>query len=138
MSDAPKVYTEREYQLGRRKAFEDGATCWVGEARGRASHMLPAVTMYEVRADAERKFPLPKVERPREVTDPNDRTRWRFVNGEFETFNSIGDCWHPCRTGMTYWLPTPERVEMWAALLASPTETIEDVGESRSVAGDPR
>ena len=75
------------------------------------------------------RFPLSKVERPRVLEDPNDRTRWRFVNGAYETFNSISEDWSPCDVGLTYWLPTKARVEMWASLLTSPTELVEDPGE---------
>lgn len=131
-----KRYTERDLILAKREAFEEGATrVWTAFAREtdacphgwRGSNVLAAEA-----------YPLPKSTRPRVMSDPNSLNgrEWRCVGRQFETrvressrlaewhlvdwseYNRGAFVEHPLA-------PTPERVAMWADLLANPTEEVD-------------
>lgn len=129
MSD-DKRYTEREVILRERRAFTDGAYCWMhGEARlmGRSVHSS------DVLNDAVHKFPLPKITRPRVVVDSRwSRREFRVVDGQMQT-RDPGEQWHclenPNVNARSAGLPIvidAVRVALWADLIANPTEEIED------------
>lgn len=102
--------------MAQREAFVKGAeyahnTQWCTNA---ASPEVMAIRTYE----------MPKVKRPRVVADPEQKHRqWRVANGSegprLEV--SSGSGWY----GAHEWLPIPERVRVWADLLANPTEVVD-------------
>jgi hypothetical protein len=78
-------------------------------------------------------FPMPKVKRPRVVRDPMPgyTQGWRCVGGqiEYNPYPKLADHWQSlmhddalngCR------LPTVERIKVWADLLATPDELVDD------------
>jgi hypothetical protein len=76
------------------------------------------------------KFPLPKVTRARVVKDSyNDKRECRLVDGEFETRVWPSRDWVKANKwngdGQHAVAPTPERCKVWASLVESPTEEVE-------------
>lgn len=68
---------------------------------------------------AEHLYPAPQ--RPRVVGDPVDGDLvWRVHNGVLQY--GYGAAWN----GLESFTVTPERVQLWADLLANPTEVVED------------
>jgi hypothetical protein len=116
--------TEREAVLRERKAFREGALAAVNE---------PPQWHHQIDTAAARRYPLPRVQRPRVVRDPHDdyEQEWRVVNGRLEFRPPYGQ-WGEAhkRTDAIYdgscLFPTPERIRMWADLLTNPTEQVED------------
>lgn len=113
MSESPRMYSEREVVLREREAYKVGAY----------RHATESVATDAIIADAVRRYPLPS--RPRVVPDPHGQGEWRVVDGKLCARNATitHSAWAPWCA-----FPTPERVEMWAALLASPTEEVPDEG----------
>lgn len=96
----------------------------------------------DCRKVAASRYPLPKITRPRVVLDPhNHEPQWGkprewMCSGGVLYSRTIGcrgatEFEFPWTTGAQV-PPTAKRVEMWAALLASPTETVEDDGSASS------
>lgn len=116
MSDEKK-YTERERIAFMREAFTEG----------RLIPYLP--TRERAWAEAVERYPLPKVSRPRVVADPHMRDNavsWRVVDDVIQyryNRDPVIDSWI---VGPPDFLPTRERVVMWADLLANPVEIVED------------
>ncbi len=113
-----KTISEREAVKRERKAFEDGMV------RGSAREFT---NIARVRQAASEAYPLPKITRPRVVDDPHDcqeGSAWRVVEGRIE-YRWKGDkpsAWRQYASSPI----TPERVAMWANLLANPTEEVPD------------
>lgn len=112
MLGARDTFTARELVLCERAAFLAGINArpslgdeWCGAA-----------------CEAAKRYPLPTVTRPRVVVDPHSGlVRW-YVDGQGQIVHEqIG----PEFTLMADSWPTPERVALWADLLANPTETVE-------------
>jgi hypothetical protein len=125
MSDEKK-YTEREVIQRERRAFCEGVSAgpvmgepWLGTG-----------------AEAVKRYPLPKVTRPRVVADPHS---WLVERDE--AFGKVAVYWtvasaaaavNPCdHDGVLLQAPTPmarptaARIALWADLLARPTEEVE-------------
>ena len=108
---AEKKYTERDMIVRERRAFVEGA-----------NYGATGATM-RIYSEAEHRYPLPKVTRPRVVTDEYGDL-WKFENGVFRWSNCHKDAiqWEHVNPA---WAPTATLVTLWAALLANPTETVE-------------
>lgn len=114
-----KTYTERELVLAKREAFVAGsewhASSWTGS-------LAPL--------EANDRYPLPRVTRPRVVR--MDRTvpgrEFRVSGGNIESRTiGVGLDGQPFRwTALAQITPTPERIRILADLLANPTEEVED------------
>lgn len=120
-----KRYTERELVLAQREAFRMGA------AGLRYSRRDDFIGPWSAERDAEARYPLPKVTRPRVVDDPwpGSGHQFRCVNGAIQVHH-WGE-WKPlaplagaCADVWIY--PTPERIRLWYDLLTHPTEEVED------------
>lgn len=114
MSDE-KRYTERDLVLAQRVGY---VTC-------RVEHGYldkAARSVYE--RQAAQKYPLPTRTVPRVVMSEPDDLAWRCVCGQIEY--RIGNKWRRA-DGEHSVAVTPERVALWADLLAHPTEEVEDV-----------
>lgn len=124
--------TKREVLIARR-AFESGA------AFGNAEWPLTDSDMQE---EATRRYPLPKVTRPRVVKDPMGATNehgqpvlWKAIewgvpgDSRYAVVCSWNDgAWfdgYAPHRGHSL-VATKERVALWADLLAKPTEEVED------------
>lgn len=134
MSD-DKKYTLRDMVLAQREAYvrgyhtyrvDDATTegregAWETDKRDGLSARIAA-----------RKFPLPKLTRPRVVTSDTGR-RFRIVDGQLQTqTSSNGQSWCCLANGSrvpaaedTGIKITLERIRLWADLLANPTEDVE-------------
>ena len=121
-----KMISEREAVMRERAAFVAGAERFACEG---CKGLAPD---YAGKEAAER-YPLPTVTRPRVVTDPHlrdDSVSWRVFDGVIQyrenrdaMLDSIIDSsWV---VGPPQFIPTAERVAMWADLLANPTEEVE-------------
>jgi hypothetical protein len=116
---AARTYTEREKVLAERAAFEDGLIRGTArEFAGRGDWMTALK-----RAVAEA-FPLPKVTRTRVVQDPREPYDWSVREGalHFRWDQAGFDDWKRA-SGLYENLlltPLPERVKLWADLLARP------------------
>ena len=109
-----KKYTEREVILCQQAAFEEGCRAVFRHEEG--------VTSWQgSRTLARKRFPLPKMTRPRVVHDHNDRCDYRAMNGTIER----RDEWQDWRL-VNDTPPTARRVKLWADLLANPTEEVEE------------
>jgi hypothetical protein len=111
---APTV-TEREAVLRERDAVQRTVVAlWDRIKRGDALHNWEGSESL-----AKRLYPLPLVTRPRVVADPvlGVQFRWCVRAGMLARYDAD-------RT--PYVEPTPERVALWADLLANPTEQVED------------
>lgn len=119
MSQTPKMVSEREAVLREREAY-------LTRARESYTERGWDQSKNRERAEASRRYPL---ERPRVVVA--DCGDWyRIVNGRIEVSRDGGKSWHFDFQRM----PTPKRVALWADLLASPTEEVE---EDASLSGSP-
>jgi hypothetical protein len=80
-----------------------------------------------VEAEAAAAYPLPTVTRPRVVKDPcSSKLEWTVEDGYLRCREGGG--WMKWAGYKLYsdFAPLPARVAVWAALLANPTETVED------------
>lgn len=122
-----QMISEREAVLRERAAARKALAYFDGTGRGadRAQQL------------AAEWFPLPKIRRPRIVSDPGVRgggVRWRLMNGQLQwnshsQWNSLNDARN---RGMFI---TAERVRVLADLLANPTEEVSDDGSGPSTDG---
>ena len=123
MSDERK-YAEREYVLAQRKAFVAGSN-----AENAAWMKLLSVnhTSGFDSIDASRKrYPLPKVTRPRVVNDPQELGLEYTVRNGILAHRQNGmkiGFWDAVAGSQIQ--PTAERCRVWADLLANPTEELE-------------
>ncbi len=110
-----KTVSEREAIMREREAYENGMV------RGSAREFI---SMEDLREAVRRTFPLPKVTRPRVVTDRENPTIvWRFTEHAGFEWKPVGaESW--MMRGSDY--QTPRKVVMWADLYANPTEEVED------------
>lgn len=127
MSDEPKVLTERDARNRERAAFLAGAAAMWGKD---AVPCLDTVrdAYVEVVADAKRRYPLPKVERPRVVRDPHGYGYWKAGRecGRDCLLRSGTDCEDGTWViAGDYVQISAERVKLWANLLENPTELVE-------------
>jgi len=100
--------SEKDAVLREREAFTTGVYAVLGSNT--------------VEQEATRRYPLPKVTRPRVVQDPvNPRREWRCVGGKMQT-----------REDTLAWYDVTEvrisapHVALWADLLANPTEEVDE------------
>lgn len=71
-------------------------------------------------------YPLPQIQRPREVKDGMG-ARWRYVRG-LEWRTSEKELWQGLASYGSCHI-TENRIHIWADLLAAPTETVDDPGD---------
>lgn len=106
MSD-DKTVTEREAVLREREAYVKG--------RFEAGKGL------DWHARSRCLYPLPTITRPRVVKDPHSADIvWRCDGGVLQYRQGN----HEWSMGPGYWYASPERVRLWAELLANPTEEV--------------
>lgn len=108
------MVTERDAVLRERKAWDECAyrLSLVGTGSAESEQLKNDL------------YPLPKVTRPRVVNDPSDSTvEWRFENNAGLVWRAVPG--FPMWNGVSTWYPKPERVKMWADLLANPTEEVD-------------
>ena len=114
MSDTKLKYTERDLILAKREAYAVGAMVFRPE--------ITDENRVGIEACAKTRYPLPKVERPRVVRDPHYHVcYWRAVGRSIQ-WKDDHDGWNSKPT----FDPTPERVALWADLLANHTELVDD------------
>jgi hypothetical protein len=119
---APKTVTEREAVLRERRAYILGLqdACW-------RDPETEEDAMARAEIDAARRYPLPRVTRPRVVRDPEHRPAlWRLRNGALEVLIDGTESWHVYPRSGEGLKATGARLNVWADLLANPTETVED------------
>lgn len=122
MSDEPMV-TEREAVKRERRAV----VMAIEEAWPQLKNNQLSSGWEGTRALSMRLFPLPKITKPREVTDKSDDISWRIVDGWFEfRANTYTREWRPARRFDTPYVLTVERVTFLATLVADPTEEVPD------------
>jgi hypothetical protein len=111
--EAPQAarYTERDMVMAQREAFMRG---W---HHGLTQEPADPTELAWYRSEAVKRYPLPKVVRPRVVTD-SEGTQWKVVDGGIVGFRP------PSCTVQR--IPDKELVTIWADLFANPTETVED------------
>lgn len=125
----PKMISEREAALRERKAYADGVRCLFAEPEISAGAGSVA---NRVVSRANERYPLPKVVRPRVLYDSESNisgAQWsvsetghlRFRESPKAPWLAYGDFLY---TG--YAAPLPNRVKLWAELLANPTEEVSD------------
>ena len=120
---APTV-TERQAAFRERAAFAEGVT-WERARGPRWSDGAQTI--------AERHYPLPRITRPRVVQDSTG-VYWRVVVAHDDARIEYAELFAPGRfTDVTCFRPgmpgvSPERVALWADLLARPTEDVPDDG----------
>jgi hypothetical protein len=115
--------TRREVEIAR-YAFGDGAR-WAGYGRGETPALLAAMR---------NKYPLPLVMRPRVVQDPHEGVAgmlWmydgrRIVHRRPWVGGPLAGSLKHTEWSESPVTPTPERVRLWADLIARPTEQIEE------------
>lgn len=122
MSDE-KMVSERDVVLRERAAFCEGARWWV---YGIGAFVANAET------DAAKRYPLPKVKRPRVLTDEWGY-EWRYRGDEMEyRARSIGSPWKPFSDcGDAVFMVNARRVRVWHDLVTNPTEELDDDGGAR-------
>lgn len=110
-----KPRTEREVLIAR-SAYLDG-TLYSHHSHSSESHARA------LESELAKRYPLPKVTRRRVLPDPVDpAVEWAVIDGRLAVrYRQLQSPWErePQRTIM------PERVAMWADLLARPTEECE-------------
>lgn len=124
-----KKYSERDMALAKREAWVSGRGMGITDAYANARRD-------EWKEEAARRYPCPRVTRPRVVRDPQ-MTHYGPASGH------VGDLYWSVRDGrlipvdhggkyVEVWehdtdtYPTTNRVRLWADLLANPLETVED------------
>jgi hypothetical protein len=109
--------TKREVLIAR-KAYKDGAAAERGHAHDDAG-WKPA---------AEARYPLPKVTRPRVVRDQHNPAQEWIVEDGFLRCRNAGGAWMKWAEYKLSadFAPLPERVALWADLLANPTEEVNE------------
>lgn len=121
MSQSEKQYSERDMVMAKRDAW---VACFMDGVRVDRDSMRS-----EAIRQARARYPLTET-RPRVVTDMTFGTHWWIMPDELLPRGSanIGDT--RTRQG-TYadtqcaaWMITPERIRIWADLLANPSETV--------------
>jgi hypothetical protein len=116
-----KKYTERELVLAQRRAFRDGAQALYCHKVIPSGHSPYADALDEVRESTDKRYPLPKVTRPRVVSDGT--LEWKYENGYVMYRYSGSSDWYSTKYSE---VPiNPRRVEVLADLLANPTETVD-------------
>lgn len=127
---APAVVTEKEARLREREAFVAGVEALHVQTEVPSGPIVGRAVERVIR-QVDTYYPLPKVQRPRVVTDAqNPDYEWQ-VNAE-------GVLWFRWKRDGAPWLragsntenlllvPTHERVAMWADLFANPTEAVDE------------
>lgn len=131
--------TQWEFVRAQREAFAEGVR------RFHLHRIVPcgprgAEASGEVLAEVDEAYPFPKVERPRVVADPHAGSprgwdqKWRCVDNRLQWQGTLTDNWYPLETvnhsrvpdgGYDIHTATPERIALWADLLAGPTELVD-------------
>lgn len=114
---ADKTVTEREAVLRERTGYYAGYVDGVCAADPGA-----VISPSHIQERAAKRFPLPKVTRPRVVAD-SEGNAWRVVDGNLECRDAVNEWTRVRHCGIT-----AERLRMWADLLANPTEEVEEEG----------
>lgn len=125
--------SSRERTLERRADFDAG----MQYVLDRASMVAVSPSAFDLgrKGIIARLYPLPPKVQPRVVPDPTPGfcQSWRCVDGRLQ-YRAIGEDWYDMRErlkgttvgeGMCLF-PMPERIAMWADLLANPTESVPD------------
>lgn len=113
--------TEREAVEREWKAYCEGAVDVEVRHRG-ALHCTYTVDLALVQAEAVKRYPLPKVQRPRVVRAPSTANfEFRFMDGNIQERDINGGEWRRADG----WPITPNLVAVWADLLANPTEVVD-------------
>jgi hypothetical protein len=114
--------TKREVLIARR-AFESGVHWMYGRECVLPSAWPGDERMSRAASDC---YPLPKVTRPRVARDPRGIGSWGAKKfADTLAIHYVGEsdgAWSP---EFRHFLATPERVALWADLLANPTEEVE-------------
>lgn len=121
---APKMVTERDAVLRERAAYGAGLLRGNHQSFSRPN---------DLEAQAARIFPLPKIVRPRVISEESGLScvDWRYVDEQLwwrhhantrQTWNSLSSA-----TGAGMFI-TAERAVLLADLIANPTEEVEDDG----------
>lgn len=113
----PKMVSERDAVLRERAAYFEGAS--FQEHRHRADLRSPAIGLGVALNEAAVCYPLPKVERPRELTSLATTVTYRVVEGTLQA--DEGGWFTPD------YLPVAD-LELVTSLLANPTELVDDNG----------
>lgn len=127
MSTAEKKHTDRDLAKAQQAAFLAGVAARVGGSATVAtiSHYgvdsLTGGASNTAGAEAERRYPLPKTTRPRELTLHRDFGLVRFNNGCLECRSRYSSGFNPC----PHCVIPQEDVEALVALKANPTEEVE-------------
>lgn len=106
---AEKKYTEREMVFAKRDAF----------VQGNRFQATPNAI-----GEARRRYPFPKVERPRVRGDGYSDFEWRVVDGKLQ-WRRAGSGWNTHNTSFEV---TTERAAIWNDLFTNPTEWVDDEG----------
>ncbi len=123
MSAAPMV-SERAAVLRERKAFRAGFTAAFAKA---AQFMDQGDANYAAYEEVAR-YPLPMVERPRVEKDPHESFEWTIVGRSLHVRRIANSTHVDLNAGVFGFHPTPERVALWADLLANPMVSLPDDG----------
>ena len=135
MSDE-KTYTEREVVKRERDAFYDGAAWRANRAMELSDRAFTFINTREYRDAAEKRYPLPKVRRPRVEKFPavgGGICRVKLIDGQaWYTFGYLADAkWFSVQDEITKGNSTmaeniEQLVDAIRSLRANPTETVED------------
>ena len=118
MSDEKK-YTQRDLVLAQREAFRDGAQALYYHEVIPAGPSLFSDALDEVRENIDKRYPFPRVTRPRVVRDTAG-DQWRIRDGKLEVNCSFG--WESAVSVTDIDMETLKRL---SDLLANPTETVD-------------
>jgi hypothetical protein len=108
-----KKYTERDLVMAKREAYLQGCVRF-GCDKPRAADYCVS------------RYPLPKVTRARVVADPHDgEVMWSYDVGGFRATAKYRNAMPLVRISEAHHM-THARAEMWADLLANPTEEVSE------------
>lgn len=108
-----KAYTARDLILAKREGFATHCKRMCGWSDKTAERV------------AAEEYPLPKITRPRVVTD-SQGTEFRVRDGDLLEGRRQDRPDNPGWGQFSAWDITPERIRLWADLLANPTEEVDD------------
>jgi hypothetical protein len=116
---------EREAVLRERKAFVAGAVQHRsgGDCVGEVSCGGCAELASDFAEKAKRRYPLPKVTRPRVVTTVDGC--WRFANGRIQWKSAMFPDDRDWEDADASWTLTGPRIRLFVDLVANPTETVD-------------
>lgn len=112
-----KKHTDRDLVLAQRAAFVAG---------GHKGYHCGLVNLQRY---AQAAYPMPTITRPRLVEDPHCAGKhWAWWDGQlmWTAFGRGGEIPAATMSESMYTGLTPERVRLWADLVTTPTETVEE------------